>query len=206
MQKDKYPSLVSLRKHLRNNEDYRVRTCDRQSVVTIFSPHGGHIEPGTSAIAAAVAGVDFNLYDFQGLRLKDAMDLHVTATRFRDRPLNAMLKVSRLAVSIHGMGYQGHSDIWLGGLNLRLKQLVLDKLEEHGFTVNPDSPLYRGESPLNAVNLTAEHGVQLELPYELLEALFVHSRFLKYRRVRTNTRFDSLVTAVRSAIEQYLHT
>lgn len=205
MSKDKYPSLVSLKKHLRRNEHYRIRARDRRAVATIISPHGGAIEPGTSALARAVAGDDYNLFDFQGLVREHAMDLHVTATRFRDKKLTQMLSRSRVAISLHGMGNQGHTDIWLGGRNPTLKAVVLRELLAAGFNVNPDSPQYRGESPNNVVNLAVEEGVQLELSFELLALLFPHSRFLKSgRQPRTNERFDSLVTALRNALSAYL--
>lgn len=205
MSKDKYPSLVSLEKHLRKNQDYRVRVRDRRAVATILAPHGGYIEPGASALARAIAEDEYNLFDFQGLVHENPMDLHVTATRFRNRQLTAMLSRSRVAISIHGMGYQGHTDIWLGGRNRVLKSLVLNELLSAEFCVNPDSPRYRGESPNNVVNLAPEEGVQLELSFELLALLFPHSRFLKSgRRPRTNARFDDLVNAVRKALSTYL--
>lgn len=207
MSKDKFPSLVSLKKHLRKDEDYRIRVADREADVTIIAPHGGFIEPGTSALARAIADGSYNLFDFQGLHRQNAMDLHVTATRFRDSQLTAMLKRSRVAVSIHGMGDQGHTDIWLGGRNKRLKELVLSQLLSAGFSVNPDSPQYRGESPQNVVNLANEEGVQLELTFELLAEMFQHSRFLKGgRRPRTTARFDALVTALRQALAAYIAT
>lgn len=205
MSKDKYPSLVSLKKHLRRNEHYRIRVRDRRAVATIIAPHGGYIEPGTSALARAVAQDKYNLFDFQGLVRANPWELHVTATRFRDRQLTAMLSRSRVGISIHGMGDQGHTDIWLGGRNKMLKALVLRELLSAGFSVNADSPQYRGESANNVVNLAAEEGVQLELSFELLALLFPHSRFLKSGRLpRTNQRFDDMVNAIRNALSTYL--
>lgn len=205
MSKDIYPSLVSLKKHLRKNEDYRIRCRDRASIATIVAPHGGYIEPGTSALARAIAAADYSLFDFQGLRRQNSMDLHVTATRFRDPALTRLLKSSRVAVSVHGMGNQGHKDIWLGGRNTRLKSLVLNELLAAGFGVNPDSPQYRGESPNNVVNLASEEGVQLELTFELLAEMFTHSRFLKSNRLPgTTPRFAAFVKAIRASLDTYL--
>jgi len=39
-----------------------------ESAVAILAPHGGGIEAGTSEIARAVAGSEFNLYLFEGIR------------------------------------------------------------------------------------------------------------------------------------------
>lgn len=202
--RDKYSSLAALRASL-ETEDYRIRCLDRGSTVTIISPHGGFIEAGTSALARAIAGRKYNLFDFQSLRPDIAHEMHVTATRFREAQLSKMLKTSKLAVSVHGMGVCGHTTIWLGGLNDNLKELVQARLLEQGFQVNPDSPKYRGESPNNVVNLACHRGVQLELSNELLAMMFADCRFQPDgRRPQITTMFNALVLAVRQAIAYYL--
>jgi phage replication-related protein YjqB (UPF0714/DUF867 family) len=203
MPADKYSSLAALKEQL-GTDVFRKRVCDRRSDITIIAPHGGFIEAGTSAIAKAIAGRRYNLFDFQGLQRENPLDLHVTATNFRDRQLSALLDKSTAAVSIHGMGAQRHKDIWLGGLNRELKGMVLEQLRKRGFDVNPDSPMYRGESPRNVVNLARNQGVQLELSDELLAELFVETRFTTGGRCpKTTTRFADLVAAVRDAIGIY---
>jgi phage replication-related protein YjqB (UPF0714/DUF867 family) len=203
MPADKFPSLAALKEQL-GTDVFRKRVCDRRSDITIIAPHGGFIEAGTSAIAKAIAGRRYNLFDFQGLQRENPLDLHVTATNFRDRQLTGLLDKSIAAVSIHGMGEQHHKDIWLGGLNGKLKGLVLEKLRERRFDVNPDSPMYRGESPRNVVNLARNQGVQLELSNELLAELFVKTRFTTGGRCpKTTARFADLVAAVQEAIRLY---
>jgi phage replication-related protein YjqB (UPF0714/DUF867 family) len=54
-------------------------------MVAIIAPHGGKIEPGTSEIAAAIAGDDYSLYRFQGLRDRPREELHITSAKF-DEP------------------------------------------------------------------------------------------------------------------------
>jgi len=203
---DRYTSLAALKRAQRKGRDYRIRYRDRGSLVTIVAPHGGYIEPGTSAIARAIADQEYNYFDFQGLQRARARELHVTATNFRDPLLNRLLKASDTAVAIHGMGATGHTAIWLGGLNLPLKLLTLLRLQQAGFSVNPDSPRYRGESPRNLVNLPRRQGVQLELPDELTELLFAsRQKFTVQGRCPTTTaRFDDLVSVVRRAIGDYL--
>ncbi len=207
MSSDKYPSLAALKDHLRK-DDYRIRCLDRRSPVTIIAPHGGYIEPGTSTIARAVAGRQYNLFDFQGLREDLAKDMHVTATRFRDPLLTQLLKSSTLAVSIHGMGNQGHTAIWLGGRNKTLKELALLSMRARSFEVNPDSPLYRGESPRNVVNLSAGQGVQLELSIELMGELFNGTSFFYPRgpKPETTDRFNALIGSIREALKLYRAT
>lgn len=203
MAADKFSSLAALKEQL-GTSAFRIRTSDRRSKITIIAPHGGFIEAGTSALAHKISGREYNLFDFQGLRRENPHELHVTATNFRDRQLTSMLDRSIAAVSIHGMGPQQTTDIWLGGLNRELKALVEAELKSNGFSVNPDSPMWRGESPRNVVNLPVNHGVQLELSNELLADLFVGRRFTHGGRCpKTTKRFDALVTAVRNAVCAY---
>ena len=200
---DKYRTLEELKTALKEKQDYLVRILDRCSDVTIIAPHGGMIEKGSSAIAEAVSGGTYNLYDFQGLQVRNAQELHVSSTRFRDPPLNSLLQRSELAVSIHGMGNQGESVIWLGGLNGQLKRIVLAILRMQGFAVNPDPPRYRGESPVNIVNPAKNKGVQLELSNELFAELFEGKAFLLDGQPATRPGFGRIVTALQDSIRQY---
>lgn len=199
---DKYRTLEELKAALQEKRDYRIKIVDRNSTVTIISPHGGLIEAGSSALAAAVAGQQYNLYDFQGLQANNPQELHVSSTRFRDADLSSLLSRSELAISIHGMGNQGEAVIWLGGLHRELKDLVLANLLARGFAVNPDPPRYRGESPVNVVNLARQKGVQLELSDELSEQLFDSKPFLAEAAARGNARFALLVEALQEAVLQ----
>lgn len=203
MPTDTYSSLAALKQHLGPNA-YRLRVSDRHSDITIIAPHGGYIEAGSSALAHKIAGREYNLFDFQGLRRANAHELHVTATKFRDRQLTALLERSIAALSVHGMGTQHHTEIWLGGLNRELKGLVLESLRARGFKVNPDSPMYRGESPNNVVNLAHNHGVQLELSDELFAQLFVSKRFTHGGRCpKTTPLFADFVAAIRESLSAY---
>ncbi|MBI4533917.1 MAG: poly-gamma-glutamate hydrolase family protein [Candidatus Melainabacteria bacterium] len=203
MHADKYPDLESVKRHV-SPDDFRIRLLDRGSWALVIAPHGGYIEPGTSAIARAIAGRSYSLFDFQGLREDIAPDMHVTATRFRDPGLSCLLGFADVAVSVHGMGTAGHTTIWLGGLNISLKQLVRFNLEKAGFVVNPDSPRYRGESRYNIVNMARCCGVQLEFSDELLNQAFRKHRFTPGGRCPAKTEvFDRLVAAVRQGLREY---
>ncbi len=201
--RDKYSSLAALKAALREKRDYQVRLLDRRSWATILAPHGGFIEAGTSALARATAASNYNYFDFQGLRSTDAMDLHVTSTKFRDPLLTSLLKHSDTAVSFHCMGKAGERVIWLGGLNAELKAIFLQNLRAAGFSVNPDSPRYRGESMNNVVNLVHHKGVQLELSQELMDDLFVGGAFDPDKSADTTALFLALTRAVRLSLRQY---
>lgn len=200
---DKYPSLLAVKERFAAGNDYRICSRDRGSWATIVSPHGGYIEAGTSAIARSIAGSTYNYFDFQALRRRGAKELHVTATRFRDPVLSGLLESSLTAVAVHGMGTCSSEVLWLGGLNVELKELALAKLQEHGIAVVPDSPKYRGESPANLVNLPRLKGVQLELSDELIATLFSGPKFSRGRCPKTTERFAGLVEAIRQALQQY---
>lgn len=200
--RDVFPDVPALKSQLKEKRDYRIHIRDRAAFATIVSPHGGYIEEGTSALARACAGPDFNLYDFQGLKTIDPQELHVTSTRFRDPELMKMLSASEVAVSIHGMGDEDDVTIWLGGLNKDLKESMLKALRQEGFLVNPDSPRHRGESKLNFVNMAKQKGVQIELPNNLLKTMFVGPRKFAPtgRCIKTTPTFDKFVKAVRQVV------
>lgn len=200
--RDKYPSVAALTSALSQDIDYRIRCHDRDSDITIVSPHGGFIEAGTSAIARAIAYRDMNFFDFQGLQEVRPWELHVTATRFEHAELDKLLAKSQVAVSVHSMGASDSWNVWLGGLNMPLKRLMKEALIKHGFPVVYNPPKYRGESPRNVVNRVPRKGVQLELPKDLIEAMYEDRIvFLKSgAKLLTNDLFRRFVTAVRSAI------
>lgn len=204
MPKDKYASLRALKAELQAQVDYRLRLLNRNSWATIIAPHGGFIDAGSSAIARCVAGRNYNLYDFQGLRKQNPAELHITSTRFRDPSLSKLLKKSLTAMAIHWMGSRNEAVIWLGGLNKSLKEISLSKLVSAGFNVNPDSPYYRGESKDNIVNFPKKCGIQLEISDELMQEFFVGPRFLQSGyKPQTNSRFDHLVAALRESLCVY---
>jgi phage replication-related protein YjqB (UPF0714/DUF867 family) len=207
---DVYPDLDALKNAMRKGRDYRIRILDRASTITIVAPHGGYIDEGTSALAREIAGHNYNLFDFQGLLSSQAFRLHVTSTRFRDPELSRFLRTSAVAVSVHGMDDEisGQQEIWLGGLNKRLKGLIYAALLKHGFAVNFDPPRFKGEHEENVVNLALQKGVQLELPGTLRRMLYVDGKTFRRdgKSPATTEVFDRISRAVRVAIAQYART
>ena len=84
MQRDDYWSFTELAKNERE-QDYKVFSRPRGSEVIIIAPHGGGIEPGTSEIAEAIAGDNFSLYCFEGLKANCNKILHIKSINF-DEP------------------------------------------------------------------------------------------------------------------------
>ncbi|MBK9282637.1 MAG: poly-gamma-glutamate hydrolase family protein [Candidatus Obscuribacter sp.] len=203
--KDLYPDLDTLKARYRRWQHYNIRIFDMLSDVTIVSPHGGFIEAGTSHIAQLVAGRNYNFFDFQGLLKTRPLDLHITSVNFREPLLAEVLGRSRLAVSIHCMGKEAPGEIWVGGLNRKLRDCMAKALREKGFTVRTDLPRYKGVHPRNFVNMPVEHGVQLEIAGDVVDSFF--STPAKFAREvdfapETTPVLHSFVAACRKALCQ----
>ncbi|WP_366936199.1 poly-gamma-glutamate hydrolase family protein [uncultured Nitratireductor sp.] len=80
---DRYKCFAELTANERLGIDYRICVEDRGAQLVVFAPHGGWIEPNTSEIAEAVAGLDFSFYAFEGLENRPHTDLHITSHRYR---------------------------------------------------------------------------------------------------------------------------
>ena len=68
---DEYSCFVELAAREERGVDYEI--CARRkatSRVAVIAPHGGRIEPETSRIAENIAGAEFSLYCFLGLKRK----------------------------------------------------------------------------------------------------------------------------------------
>lgn len=203
--KDKYPSMAMMQAEHKEGTSYRIRTLDRKSPVTILSPHGGFIEPGTSALSRAIAGTQFNLFDFQGLVQTNPLDLHITSTRFRHRKLSTLLAQSQTAVSVHCMFDEGDETIYIGGLNRPLKERLARSLQKAGFSVDPDPPVYKGIKTTNVTNQVLLGGVQLELPAKLLCSMFDSSKqfSLDNEAITPGLRFKKFKNATRNVLLEF---
>jgi hypothetical protein len=89
--------------------------------VLTIAPHGGRIEPGTSEIAALIAGESYNLHRFEGRKPpgQNAV-LHITSHHFDEpRALN-LAKKCRIVLGIHGC--RGRRAIYVGGRDKQLRE------------------------------------------------------------------------------------
>lgn len=149
--------------------------------MAVIAPHGGTIEPGTSAIAREIACDDHALYCFEGvIPSRPHSDLHITSTDF-DEPLGcALVADASVVVAIHGrLDGSDRETIWLGGLDAPLVQFLATELAAAGFkTWVSDGPL-AGRDRGNICNRgKSGAGVQLELPRTLRDALQGDAVFL----------------------------
>lgn len=153
----------------REERDYRI-TCVRRetSPVAIIAPHGDRIERGTSQIARAIAGVEHNLYLFEGcLEQHNYERLHLTSTRFDEPRCLALLAECEFVVAIHGCNGEGEQ-VLLGGLDKDLGTIVADHLSSAGLSVLTEGHAFPGTHPRNVCNRGRRaKGVQLELTDDL---------------------------------------
>ena len=145
--------------------DFNVRVRRRpESSVAILAPHGGAIEAGTSEIACAVAGSEFNLYLFEGIRESGNYPaLHLTSHRFDEPRCLGLLSACNHVMSIHGC--RGDMpQVFLGGLDAELKETVCTALTAAGIEARLDGHRFRAVHPRNICNRGRRGvGVQLEL-------------------------------------------
>jgi phage replication-related protein YjqB (UPF0714/DUF867 family) len=135
-----------------------------KSPVAILAPHGGAIEAGTSEIASAVAGLEFNLYLFEGIRESgNYAALHLTSHRFDEPRCLALLAVCDHVVTIHGC--RGESPrVLLGGLDTQLKERIRQAIVAIGIETCLVGHRFRAVHPSNICNRGRRGaGVQIEL-------------------------------------------
>jgi phage replication-related protein YjqB (UPF0714/DUF867 family) len=181
-----YRSYEDLARAHIEGDDYQVHVRTRlESAVAIVAPHGGGIEVGTSEVARAVAGDDFNFYAFEGCRpFGNFAALHLTSHRFDDRRCLELLSGCDYVVTIHGCRGAAHQ-VLVGGLDETLKARIAGAIAATGLEVRTHDHPFAGRAPNNICNRGRRGaGVQLELTSAL--------------RLAGDTR--ALVTATRSVL------
>ncbi|MGD0501819.1 MAG: poly-gamma-glutamate hydrolase family protein [Steroidobacteraceae bacterium] len=181
----KYGSFAELARHEIAGKDYRVEVVERVAAsVLVVAPHGGMIEAGTSEIAASIAGGDFHLFNFEGLKpYGQNRTLHITSHRFDHPHCLALASHSQVVLSVHGC--LGESCIHVGGLDEKLTDRLTAELSAAAFNVVSPSPRYPGRHPGNICNRgSSGKGAQLEITYDL----------------RTSGRTEAIARAVRAAL------
>ncbi|MEQ8823463.1 MAG: poly-gamma-glutamate hydrolase family protein [Filomicrobium sp.] len=161
---DKYRNFDALCKAERNGVDYHICLIRRISSVAVIAPHGGFIEPGTSEIAAAVAGDDYNLYCFEGLRDRPHGDLHITSHRFDEPQCVGLLRDCQKVIAVHGRAGTDRR-IEVGGLDAELRDAIHANLVSAEFESEiVDAGELAGRHSLNICNRSVRKmGCQVEV-------------------------------------------
>lgn len=196
---DIYHSFFALALAERRNVDYQVVACARPSPVLILAPHGGGIEPGTSELAAAIAGERFSYYCFEGLKLRDNERLHIASHLFDEPLAAAMVQPAETVVVLHGCARPGEC-VWVGGRDTVLGDAIERGLRRAGIPAERDgSADLGGTLPGNLCNRgTNGQGCQLEITRDVRETLF--EGLNRHGRCHRLPRADEFVAAVRAAI------
>jgi phage replication-related protein YjqB (UPF0714/DUF867 family) len=194
---DKYNSFSDLAKSETLGRDFLVRLLVRPGATVVIAPHGGGIELGTSELAEAIAGDDFSLYAFEGIKAAGNGDLHITSTRFDEPKCLALVRVSPQAIAIHGEQSEPQT-VFLGGLEAETLARLRHSLTASGFRVEiHDNPALQGRNTANICNRGQNSsGIQLELSQGLRRSFF-ESLSTKYGRQTKTESFDRFVAAVR---------
>lgn len=183
---DSYMGFSDLAKAQVEDSDYRVHLRPRAgSSIAVIAPHGGRIEQYTSEFARAIAGVDFNLYLFEGTRRAgNYAALHLTSHRFDEPRFLELLSSCDHVVAFHGCG--GHTQQALvGGLDEPLKVAIGQAIAELGVDTRLRGHPFPATDPKNICNRGRRGvGVQIEMTMAL----------------RLKGRRDALSAAVRSVL------
>ena len=118
---DQYRNFAELRNGETETTDYRICNTERESFAAVIAPHGGLIEPGTSQIAAAIAGNIHSLYCFEGLRKRPHRNLHIKSTNFDEPKCLDLIKRCKIVVAVHGLAGD-HTGVGVGGRDVALRE------------------------------------------------------------------------------------
>jgi phage replication-related protein YjqB (UPF0714/DUF867 family) len=137
----------------------------------VIAPHGGSIENGTTELADLIAGADYSLFAFNGLKPRGTnRELHITSHHF-DHP-DCLELAARHSVVLGVHGCKGESSqIYVGGLDDEFATVLTAKLQAAGLPVAATGHPYPGLNPQNICNRGARgRGAQLEFTHDLRSA------------------------------------
>lgn len=167
-----YMSFKELADREVEGQDYRIRVELRDARVLIMAPHGGKIEPATSEIAEAIAGMDYSFYSFEGLKADGNSVLHIESHLFDEpRALQAVEKAD-IVITVHGQIEQKEEFVMVGGLHDLLRSRVNEQLEAAGFKTRPPTEGLLGTDRMNICNRgKLKQGIQLEISRKVRDVL-----------------------------------
>jgi phage replication-related protein YjqB (UPF0714/DUF867 family) len=175
-------------------KDYQIRMNLKDEHILVMAPHGGKIEPGTTEIAEAIAGMDYSFYSFEGLKADGNSALHIESHLFDEPRALKLFDKAEIVLTVHGQVNRKDEFVMVGGLNTNLCSVIKRELEAAGFEIRPPTRRLSGIDPMNICNRgKLKSGVQLEMS----------------RKVRDSLRTDKnqlqiFADAIRRAIQIYL--
>ena len=191
-----YNSFKELGSREVEGRDYRIRIVIRDPRVLIMAPHGGKIEPTTAEIAGAIAGANYSLYAFEGLKKEGNGVLHIESHLFDEPRGLQTAEKAEIVITVHGQIDQDDGFVMVGGLDEGIRSEVTKQLETAGFKIRPATEGLMGTDPMNICNRgKSRRGVQLEISRKIRDILRTDSDLLLV-----------FAGAVRKALQYYLST
>ena len=166
---DNYKGFTDLASAQVEGTDYRVHgRANAGSTVAVIAPHGGSIEQYTSDVARDIAGADFNLYLFEGIRhAGNYSALHLTSHRFHEPRCLELLTSCDHVVAIHGCGGDVQQ-AFVGGLDESLKAAVARAIADLGIDTRLRGHQFSATNPKNICNRGRRGvGMQIEMTMAL---------------------------------------
>lgn len=180
---DIYSNFEELATNETIDVDFQIRVVNRGTTVAIIAPHGGKIEPGTSEIAAKIAGDTLSFYAFVALRPAGTRgSLHITSTRFDEPQALALVGATQKVVAIHGRADRDDPlTVKVGGLDEAFRNKIVTSLKTTSFAAA--AVTHGGLVGRNSKNIcnrcSTGAGVQLELPKTLRCHLMAKPKMLE---------------------------
>lgn len=200
---DRYRNFDELSRHEREGVDFRVEAkLYGERFFAVAAIHGGGIERGTSEVVMAIAGTEWNLYRFEGIKPPGKnRDLHLTSTRFDEPRLAPILACSRRIISIHG-ALGDESVCFIGGRDRKTAEEIARRVQMIGVAVRWAPASLGGTHRRNICNRGKDRlGVQLELTTALRRSFFGDFSY-RGRRETPTPLFADFTAAVRQALAQ----
>ena len=169
---DIYLKFDDLAVRMVEGKDYRITIKKKSGPYVIMAIHGGLIEPFTSDIAAAIAGEEYGLYLFEGIRERKNLELHIASEYFDEPQAKDMIRVADTVISIHGYRDKATEGVMVGGLHEHLAEKIRTHLSEVDMPLRPFGIRSVAESPQNICNQgMSGGGVEIAVSRKLRDSL-----------------------------------
>lgn len=169
---DTYSKFDDLAAHAVEGKDYRITTKKKGDPYVIMAIHGGLIEPFTSDMAIAIAGEEYGLYLFEGIREQRNAELHIASGYFDEPQAKDMVRTADVVISIHGYRDKENEWVMVGGLHEGLVEMIRTHLSEIDLPPQPFDGRSAPESPQNICNQgMSGGGVEIAISKKLRDSL-----------------------------------
>lgn len=169
---DTFMTFADLSTNMQEGRDFTITTQKKNSPILIMAIHGGAIEPFTTDIATAIAGDEYGLYLFEGIREQANEQLHIGSMYFDEPRAQDMTLGVETIISIHGYHDAEHEFVMIGGLNEVLVERIARNVGDIDIEVRPFEGMFHPNDARNICNRgSSGGGVEIEISKKLRDAL-----------------------------------